>query len=547
MRIQTIMSRIFQVLVIIAVLFFGILLGTRLHHDVPAAVFGPQKKLLDVLNLVSLRYVDEVEPDSLVDAAIRNIAESLDPHTVYLDPDKVEYSQAEFQGNFEGIGIEFDMVNDTLVVVTPLSGGPGEAAGLLAGDRILGIDSSDAKGLSTSDVVSSLRGPKGSEVRLDVYRPFSGERREIMVERARIPTYSIDAFFLLDDDRTGYIRMSRFVATTSDEFRDALRQLEAAGMAGLVIDLRGNPGGYLDQAVTIADEFLPADRLIVETRSRHAGPDQLSYRSTAGGDYQEGPLAVLVDRGSASAAEILAGALQDHGRGLVCGELTFGKGLVQRQFDFDDGSALRLTIARYYTPSGRQIQRGYDTGSNGREIYYENDDVSRNGKKLFEDGSGLEITSDVRGVRVYKASASASDSDVLASSGGIVPDYWVIEERPRDLYLEYRNSGVFEQAALRVLDDPESSARDFAGSLDLFLDSYDEDKMIENYLLDCAARKQIRTDVHEFDQEKERMMVAVKSRIARQLFGIEGQIRVLVREADSVLKVARERMYDRAA
>ncbi|HED30955.1 MAG TPA: S41 family peptidase [Prosthecochloris aestuarii] len=538
------MSRILQVLVIVAVLFFGVLLGTRLgNNDVAFPVYGSQKKLLDAFNLISLRYVDEVSPDSLAAAGIRAMTESLDPHTVYLDKEKVSYSRAEFKGNFEGIGIEFDIVNDTVVVVTPLAGGPGEAAGLQAGDRILGIDSLEAVGMSSSGVVSSLRGPEGSDVLLDVFRPYRDERLDIAVRRARIPTYSIDAFFLLDD-ATGYVRMSRFVATTSDEFREALSELVAQGMKGLVIDLRGNPGGYLEQAVEIADEFLPADSLVVYTRSRNGGPDQQKYVSGPRGEYEHGPLAVLVDRGSASAAEILAGALQDNDRAMVVGELTFGKGLVQRQFDFDDGSALRLTIARYYTPSGRQIQRGYDSGAVGREDYYEHHAHLHDGMELFRGDPGLEISGHVDGVRVFRTSGLARSDSVLVSSGGIVPDLWVVEESPGELYSIMQEKGVFEDVALRVLDDPQSALRAQGSSLERFMKEYDEHALVEKYLLDVATQYGIGIREDAFSRQKPQMFIAVKSRLARQLFGIGGQIRVLVEEADSVLSVTRAYMYD---
>ncbi|ACF46049.1 carboxyl-terminal protease [Prosthecochloris aestuarii DSM 271] len=543
------MSRIFQALVMIAVLSFGILLGSRLQNDSLGPVFGYQKKLFDVINLISSRYVDDVDPDSLAESGIKGMVESLDPHTVYLSQDKVSYSKAEFKGNFEGIGIEFDIIRDTLVVVAPLTSGPSQDAGIMAGDRILAIDSVSAIGIASSAVVASLRGEKGSSVHLDLYRPFSKRFLHLDVKRDRIPTYSIDASFLLDD-RTGYIRLSRFVSTTSDEFVQSLSDLKSRGMKGLVVDLRGNPGGYLEEAVEIADEFLAPDSLIVYTKSRHGGPDEIKYRSTADGDYQSGPLVILVDRGSASAAEILAGALQDSRRAPVVGELTFGKGLVQRQFDLYDGSAIRLTIARYYTPLGRQIQRDYDNGARGREDYYEDHSSLLASESFFDDREDLAVATDVDGVRVYRTDAvslgEVADSAAVKAFGGvggIIPDFWVLDDRPGEYFVMLQEKGVIEETALAVLDDSASRVRELGGSLDLFLEKYAENQRVERYLEMVCRRKNMTIDALELEREKTRIMIAVKSRIARQLFGIGGQIRVLVEEADKVLLVAREQLY----
>ena len=529
------MSRIFQALLIVAILFFGIWIGYMIRTDASGPVFGQQKKMLEVMGMISALYVEEVDDQAVVDSGIEGMTQALDPHTTYLKADQVGFSNSEFQGNFEGIGIEFDIVHDTLLVVTPFAGGPSESAGVMAGDRIIAIDTLSAVGLSPMDVLNRLRGKKGSIVTLRIYRPYTSKTLTVDIVRDKIPTYSVDAFFMLDQV-TGYIRMSRFVATTASEFRSAMEKLLGMGMQRLIIDIRGNPGGYLDQAVEIADEFLQEGKMIVYTKSRNGGPDEMQYRAKSGGVFEEErKVMVLVDRGSASAAEILAGALQDNGRAMIAGELTFGKGLVQRQFDLDDGSALRLTVARYFTPSGRRIQRDFSPGSEGREEYYQESAEGREGEKLFKESGSLEVESGIEGITVYRPSP-----DLFTTSGGIVPDFWIVERVVDDFYSRLMTQGVFDEAALNVIDDPSSSVRRFSEDLQGFITEYSEDEKTERYLRKICKEKDIAFDETVFSREKKDILTIVKSRIARQLFGIEAQIRVLAEESDKMLQFARD-------
>ena len=255
------MSRIFTVLVMVVVLVFGVFLGTRLNK-VQQVDRGAEQKMDDAFSLIRQMYVDDVLVDSLAAAGIRGMVESLDPHSVYLEPDIVSFSQAEFDGNFDGIGIEFEIINDTLLVVTPLSGGPSAAVGIEAGDRIVAIDSVSAVGITHQEVFRKLRGKRGTTVRLKVFRPISGKLMDFLVTRSRISTSSIDAAFMLPGN-TGYIRLSRFVATTAEEFRRVLAALKNQGATNLIVDLRGNPGGFLEQAVEVSDEFLRKGQLVV--------------------------------------------------------------------------------------------------------------------------------------------------------------------------------------------------------------------------------------------------------------------------------------------
>jgi len=543
------MSRILSIVLMLVILAFGVFLGTRLNAG-KVSRFEEQEKMLEAYGLMKEFYVDDVNSDSLSSAGIRGMAEYLDPHTVYLEPEKVSYSQAEFDGNFDGIGIEFDVINDTLLVVTPLSGGPSAAVGIFAGDRIIAIDSVSAVGITPRDVLKKLRGKKGTKVKLKVYRPLNGKLLDFVVTRGRISTSSIDAAFMLDT-RVGYIRLSRFIATTADEFRQALVRLKKQGMARLVIDLRGNPGGFLEQAVEVADEFLVKDQLIVYTKSRKGGADDERFIAKSGDGYEKGELTVLVDKGSASASEILAGALQDNKRAVVVGELSFGKGLVQRQLEFADGSALRLTVSRYYTPSGRQIQRTYRKGVAGRERYYQDALTNILPEKLFADPDSFLYLRN-KDLSVYRTAtlpslltslkgSRAKGTEKLAElkdAGGIIPDFWVTGKSYSDFYQSLYQSGSFDDLALKLLDDPLSSVQGYRNSLPRFIAEYSEGSRLEALVMKICKARKIVFDRNGFIREREHIARAVKSRIAHQLFGAEGQIMFLVLNADPVVKVA---------
>ncbi|NTU58217.1 MAG: S41 family peptidase [Chlorobiaceae bacterium] len=536
------MSRIFSAVLMIIVLVFGIFIGLRIKGGGGSDTAGRQTKVSDAYRLIKSVYVDPVNDDSLSGAGIRGMAESLDPHSLYLEPDKAAYTNAQFEGNFDGIGIEFDVVHDTLLVVTPLAGGPSEAAGIIPGDRIVAIDSMNAVGITPGSVLKKLRGARGSQVSLKVYRPVARRMIDFQVTRGKISTSSIDAAFLVDS-RTGYIRISQFVATTAAEFRSALQKLRAQGMARLVIDVRGNPGGFLEQAVEVADELLPDRNLIVYTKSRHGGADEMKYVAKGGGLFEKGALCLLVDRGSASAAEILAGALQDNRRGLLVGELTFGKGLVQRQFPFSDGSALRLTVSRYYTPSGRQIQRGYDEGAHGRERYYRemftrtlpDNFMKKYGGLLYREGPDISVYSTGR---ISGSEPGDSLKTVLARAGGILPDYWVFGKPYTNLYQELYAKGVFEDIALKLIDDPSSPVQKYRSSSQAYLNEYKGPENLEALVKRGCAAKKIVFSATEFSQDRTFIQRTLRARIGRHLFGTEEQVRVLI-DGDPVMKVAR--------
>jgi carboxyl-terminal processing protease len=533
----------------VVVLAFGVFLGTRLNRGEQEST-GAERKMADAYSLIKDLYVDEVQADSLAGAGIKGMVESLDPHSVYLEAEEVSFSQAEFDGNFDGIGIEFDVINDTLLVVTPLSGGPSAAVGIAAGDRIVAIDSVSAIGITHQDVLRKLRGKRGTTVKLKVFRPLSGKIMDFLVTRERISTSSIDAVFVLGDG-TGYIRLSRFVATTADEFRKALASLKKQGMKRLVIDLRGNPGGFLEQAVEVADEFLHKGQLVVYTRSAKNAVEDARYEAKSGDGYETGKVAVLVDKGSASASEILAGALQDNRRAVIIGELTFGKGLVQRQFEFKDGSALRLTVSRYYTPSGRQIQRIYRKGGDGRELYYKDAMVNLQPVKLFAapdsylylKNSDISVyrTGSLPGVLSRPENGKILQKgqyELLRDAGGIIPDYWVSGRPYADFYQALYAAGSFEYLAQRILDDPASSVQKYRKSLDRFISDYTEESRLEALVMKVCAEKKITFQKQAFIRERKNIALAVKARLAHRMFGAEGQIRVYIMQSDPLVTVA---------
>lgn len=539
------MSRVFTIVIMLVVLGFGVFLGSRMGGG-PGAVSSDQQKLVDAYDLIRALYVDEISADSLSQSSILGMVQNLDPHSVYMEPERVTYSQAEFDGNFDGIGIEFDVLNDTLLVVTPLSGGPSHEAGILSGDRIIAIDSVSSIGITHQEVLRKLRGKRGTVVDLQVFRPLAGKSFPVKVTRGKISTTSLEASFMLDE-RTGYVRLTRFMATTAEEFHEALQQLSLGGMERLVIDLRGNPGGFLEQAVQVADEFLPKGKLIVYTKGRNVGED-LRYVARSGGLYEEGEVVVLVDRGSASASEILAGALQDNGRAVIVGELTFGKGLVQRQIEFPDGSALRLTVSRYFTPSGRQIQRSYAKGSQGRDNYYHDVHAEVVPGKLFEDPSGYLYFKDDE-IAVYRTGAlrgmladqnSGPDERLveLRRSGGIIPDFWVTGRPYSDFYQELYRAGVFDDVAVKLLDDPESSVQGYRDSMLRFIAEYDAESGLALQVEKACRNAGVGFDRRQFALERSHIALAVKSRLGHQLFGVEGQIRAFVSGADPIARMA---------
>lgn len=354
-------------LLLACTLALGMFIGQKLPHADRHFRFisgspanGTASRALDeTLRYIEAKYVDTVDVANLKKDAISQLLAQLDPHSVYISPEELARVEEDMTGNFEGVGIEFLLLEDTIRVVTPLSGGPAETAGIMAGDKIVRIDDSIVAGVNIDNAVifKKLRGEKGSSVRVDVLRGASRETRRFTIRRDVIPVQSVDVAYMLDE-QTGYIKINRFSARTHQEFMEALRPLkEKYNMRHLVLDLRGNPGGYLNEAVDMLSQLFSEGKLLVYTAGRTE--ERYDYKSTGRAQFDIDKVAVLIDEGSASASEIIAGAIQDHDRGWLIGRRSFGKGLVQEQYPLSDGGALRLTVSRYYTPSGRSIQRAY--------------------------------------------------------------------------------------------------------------------------------------------------------------------------------------------
>ncbi len=323
------------------------------------------KKMSEVMSYIDQYYVDEVNTDSIYGLAINAMLQGLDPHSSYATVEENKTMMETLEGSFEGIGIQFNIMNDTLMVVSVISGGPSEKAGLMAGDRMIEVDGKSIVGIKNDQAFKLLRGKKGSKVKVGILRPGFKDKYTYEITRGVIPTYTVDVSYMIDK-QTGYIKLNEFGSTTAKEFSNAIQKLKRQGMTQLIVDLRGNGGGFLDAAVSVCDEFLGNKQKIVSIEGSKERP-QVIYASRKG-DFEDGKVVILIDDFSASASEIVAGAVQDNDRGTIVGRRSFGKGLVQRQFDLSDNSSIRLTTSRYHTPSGRCIQRDYEKGT---EAYYE--------------------------------------------------------------------------------------------------------------------------------------------------------------------------------
>lgn len=351
----------YHLLPAIALLLFGTVLGVQFDSYIsPDDTQEQFEKLKRAFVVISGKYVERVDSKELVQEGVKGMLNSLDPHSSYIPPEKVEDTRDRYKGSFGGIGIRFEP-GDTARVISPIAGGPSEKAGVMAGDRIVEIEDSTAVGLSGNEIQDRLKGKIGTEVTLTIFRPVAEKRLTFTIERDEIPYFSIHSSYMVDD-ATGYIEINRFAMSTHEEFMEKVDRLKSQGMERLVLDLRNNPGGVMQSAVKIADEMLGANMTLVRTKGR--SPEMNTrYRGHDGGALENQPLIVLVNRQSASASEILSGALQDHDRGLIVGRRTFGKALVQKQFELNDGSLLQMTVGRYYTPAGRLIQTPYEKGN----------------------------------------------------------------------------------------------------------------------------------------------------------------------------------------
>jgi carboxyl-terminal processing protease len=472
-------------------------------------LYGKLRTFNEILTLIHNNYVEEPDSDHLVESAIQGMLEGLDPHSSYIDAERYEKMQERNEGEYFGIGISFDIRDGFITVISPIEGSPSDRLGIRAGDRIVKINGESAKGISTEEVYDKLRGPKGSIVHIAIQRAGVEEPIEYDIIRDKIPIYSVPYHFMVRPG-VGYIRAIRFSKTTSDELETALQNLERQGMQKLILDLRGNTGGFLNQAVEISDMFLPGTKkMIVYTKGRIPGSSE-EYYSTGTTPHTPVPLIVLVNHGSASASEIVAGAIQDWDRGLVVGQTTFGKGLVQRQYRMQDGSALLLTVARYYTPSGRLIQRDYTD----REHYIEQayDDVDPNAAPDTTTGEKPLYHTDA-GRKVF-------------GGGGITPDVTLdikYELTPLQETLEKGNQ-FFEFANHYVIEAKMSRGGDF----EAFLDDFAAGPIVTDRFRTYLRDRKVEFKNEDYDKDLPYIQRALMREIAGNLWGPNERYRIIL-------------------
>jgi len=511
----------------------GILIGATFADTSPVQgdLGSNVQKLKEVLTLIDRNYVDEVNTDKLVDDAIAHMLKELDPHSSYITAEERIRANESLQGNFEGIGVEFNIFKDTIVVVSPLSGGPSEAVGVLSGDKIIKIDGKIVAGVgfTNRDVQDHLKGPKDTKVKVTVKRKGKKQPIEFEIIRDKIPQFSVDAGYMLDDEK-GYIKVSRFSATTYEEFKTALIDLKSKGMKKLVLDLQGNPGGYMNQAIRMADEFLADDQKIVYTLGK-----QVRYNTQAlsneEGLFEKGELIVLVNEGSASASEIVSGALQDNDRALVVGRRTFGKGLVQAPLDLSDGSELRLTISRYYTPSGRSIQKPYDN-----EDEYARDIMERFNHGEFFSADSIQFSDSLK----YETKSGRT----VYGGGGIMPDYFVpLDTTQTSAYLnQLFTSNAMQEFTFNYVAENKNRLEQMEYK-DYYNDFEVTSRMMDE-LVKVGEANGVKKNATDLAKNRDLVTLHLKAQIARQIWNNDGFYPIF-NQTNEILQQA-VKMFDKA-
>ncbi|MGY6520335.1 MAG: S41 family peptidase [Mongoliitalea sp.] len=480
------------------------------RNDLRAAIY----KLQEIITYINRDYVDSVNTNELVEYGIQRMLEKLDPHSSYIPARDATLAKSQLDGEFDGIGVEFGIVRDTIYVVAPLTGGPSEKLGIQSGDQIITVDGKTVAGtgITNRDVFDLLRGPRGSTVNIEVKRKNQASLMPFEIKRDKIPQYSINASYMVDNE-IGYIKVTRFAATTYEEFKKSLSELKEQGMTKLILDLQSNPGGYMTAAINMVDELLGDNALIVSQKGKTSRFNNKAY-AVRPGMFEDGSVIVLINEGSASASEIVAGAIQDNDRGLVVGRRSFGKGLVQLPLDLSDGAELRLTIARYYTPSGRSIQKPYG----------ENEDYSADWSNRLMHGEFFSADS-------VKFSDSLKYETVsgrtVYGGGGIMPDFFV----PLDTTMasSYVNR-LFNSDSARefILDYADNNKKKFEGMS--FEDYYNKftvtDEMLQN-LIKVGERNKVKFDEKDFKKSKEYLRVLIKAHMSRNIYDDNAFYRVI--------------------
>ncbi len=486
-------------------------------------------KFGEVLDKISRYYVDSVNEEKIVNDAITEMLHDLDPHSAYLTKEEVEASQEQLEGGFDGIGVSFNILKDTIFIINPIPGGPSEKVGIRPGDRIVKIEGENVAGvgITSLEVQKKLKGPKNTKVNISIKRRGVDKLLKFTITRDKIPIYSLDAAYMIDE-HTGYIKLSRFSSTTVEEFKEALNELGKNDLEDLILDLSGNGGGYLYAAVSLADEFLAGRRMIVYTEGEKN--PRRNFYSTSSGNFTEGNLIVMIDETSASASEIVAGAVQDWDRAVIVGRRSFGKGLVQGRFQLRDGSELRLTVAEYYTPSGRLIQKPYEQGYQeyAKDLLnrYETGELS--GQEEVEFPDSLKHRTLVKERLVY-------------GGGGIMPDYFVPLDTAgyTDYYRSLINQGILNQFVLGYVDRNrerfEAEYKDFQS----YQVNFKAGEDLLNDLIVYAENEGLEYNKEEFEESEDIITRLMKAYIARDLWEMEEFYRVY-NHIDPIFKKAVE-------
>jgi carboxyl-terminal processing protease len=482
-------------------LFFSSLLFAQFSNS-------PADQKMDIaMYAIKNLYVDNIDANKLVEDGLRAMVKELDPHSAYMTVDEVKEMNEPLQGGFDGIGISFNMLNDTLYVIEVISGGPSEKVGLLPGDRIINVDGNPISGvkMKNSEVMKRLKGPKGTLVKVSIKRRGLENLKDFNIIRDKIPIYSLDAAFMVDK-KTGYIRLNRFGATTPDEFRQAFYDLKKQGMTQLVLDLQSNGGGFLNAATDIADEFLSKDKCIVYTKGIHS--DRQETDATSGGCFEEGRLVILIDEYSASASEILSGAIQDWDRGLIIGRRSFGKGLVQHPIPLPDGSMLKLTVARYFTPSGRFIQKPYDNNTEN----YDKDLIDRYNHGEMANADSIHFPDSLK-------TCTLVNKRTIYGGGGIMPDFFVPMDTANytNLHKILITTGVMNRFSIQYVDKHRSELNATYPNIDKFIKDFNVDENMVNEMINLAESEKETISVKDRDSDKTLLKKQLKGFMARDL------------------------------
>lgn len=506
-------------------LAMGVFIGSKFNFgDTTEKIFATNSKkdkLNRLIDYIDFEYVDKVNTDSIVDVTVNRILENLDPHSVYIPKNEYAHSADDMRGEFTGVGISFYIYRDTIAVIQPVHGGPAEGAGIKSGDRILAADGRILYGenIVRDSITKYLKGERNSRVALKVYRPSEKKTLEIHLRRKQVPLVSVDASYLLSE-QLGYIKLNRFSENTFREFEIALRELQKQGIKRLVLDLRDNPGGYISTAERVVDEFLENNKLILITKNKNG--DISKTFATKRGRFQDGKLYVLINENSASASEIVAGALQDNDKGIIVGRRSFGKGLVQREMALGDGSAVRLTVARYYTPTGRSIQRPYGKGN--KTYFSDYEKRYKNGELLHADS--IKVADSLRFV--------TPKGKVVYGGGGIIPDIFVPKNTgmANETLQYFSRSGLLSYFVFEFLDNH----RDLFEGMDFqtYRNEYEITDGFAEGFIGYARLDEAHIDLTEYIPELKR---AIKASLAHQLFGSNEQ-EIILNEIDPyILKV----------